>query len=106
METFHTEKLVRERSGHVHNRLDSFSNGGWNLQHDLCPQLKHDQFFVGDLRKGEHYRKYEFQREHPTKLVPASECYGLEVPETVNTSDGKILTIFRRKICGTTSMQW
>ena len=30
-----------------------------------------------------------FKREHPTKLVPASECYGLEVPETVNTSDGK-----------------
>ena len=30
-----------------------------------------------------------FKREHQTKLVPASECYGLEVPETVNTSDGK-----------------
>ena len=53
METFHTEKLVRERSGHVHNRLDSFSNGGWNLPHDLCPQLKLGQFIVGDLRRGE-----------------------------------------------------
>ena len=62
METFQTEKLVRERSGNAHNRLDSFSNGGWNLPHDLCPQLKHGQFIVGDLRRGENYRKYEFQK--------------------------------------------
>ena len=60
----HTEKLVRERSGHVHNRLDSFSKGGWNLPHDLCAQLKHDPFVVGNLRKGENYGKYEFKREH------------------------------------------
>ena len=27
----HTEKLVRERSGHVHNQLDFFSREGWKL---------------------------------------------------------------------------
>ena len=64
METIHTEKLVRERSGHVHNSLDSFSNGGWNLPHDLCPQLKHDQFFVGDLRRGEITESTSFKREY------------------------------------------
>ena len=29
--TTHTEKLVRERSGHVHNQLDFFSREGWKL---------------------------------------------------------------------------
>ena len=58
MKTFHTEKLVRERSGHVHNRLDCFSNGGWNLPHDLCPQLKHGQFIVKITEST------SFKREH------------------------------------------
>ena len=58
----HTEKLVRERSGHVHNHLDSFSKGGWNLPHDLCVLLKHDPFIVDNLRKGQHYGKYECKR--------------------------------------------
>ena len=84
----HNEKFVREWSGHVHNRLDSFPKGGWNLPRDLCAQLKHDSFTVDNLSKGENYRKYEFKRRHQTKLVPTSECYGLEVLEAVNTSDG------------------
>ena len=29
--TTHTEKLVRERSGHVHNQLDFFTREGWKL---------------------------------------------------------------------------
>ena len=85
----HTEKLVRKRSGHVHNRLDSFSKDGWNLPHDLCAQLKHDPFIVDNLRTGENYGKYEFKRGQQTKLVPTSECNGLEVLGTVSTSDGK-----------------
>ena len=85
----HTEKFVRERSGHVHNRLDSFSKGGWNLPHDLCVQLKHGPFLVKNIREGQDYGKYEFKREHQTKLLPTSECYGLLVLETVNTSDEK-----------------
>ena len=80
----HTEKFVRERSRDVLNRLDSFSKGGWNLPHDLYVQLKHDPFLVNNLREGEDYGKYEFKREHQTKLVPH-----LEVLETVNTSDEK-----------------
>ena len=85
----HTGKWVRKRSGHVHNRLDSFSKGGWNLPHDLCVQLKHDPFTVDNLRKAEYYGRYEFKRGHQTNLVPTSECFGLEVLETVNTVDGK-----------------
>ena len=85
----HNEKLVRERSEHMHNILDSFSKGGWKLPHDLCAQLRHDPLLVDNLREGEDYGKYEFKREHQTKLVPTSECCGLEVLGNVNTSDGK-----------------
>ena len=42
--TTHTEKLVRERSGHVHNQLDFFSKEGWKLPDSLRAQLKHDPF--------------------------------------------------------------
>ena len=59
------------------------------MPHDLCVQLEHDPFIVENLRKGENYGKYEFKRGHQTKLVPTSECYGLEVLEAVNASDGK-----------------
>ena len=38
--TIHTEKLVRERSGHVHNQLDFFSREGWKLPDSLRAQLK------------------------------------------------------------------
>ena len=84
-----TLKSWSGRSGHVHNHLDSFSKGCWNLPHDLCVLLKHDPFIVDNLRKGEHNGKYECKRGHQTKLVPTSECYGLQVLETVNTSDEK-----------------
>ena len=40
-------------------------------------------------RKGDTHGRYEFKSGHQTKLVPTSECFGLEVSETVNTSDGR-----------------
>ena len=82
----HTEKLIRERSGHVHNQLDFFSKRGWTLRTDLRAQLKYDPFIAHNLRKASTYGKYEFKRARQTKLTPTSECYGLEVLETVNTS--------------------
>ena len=42
----HTEKLIREWSGHVHNQLDFFSKGGWTLPTDLRAQLKYDPFIA------------------------------------------------------------
>ena len=44
--TTHTEKLVRERSGHVHNQLDFFSREGWKLPDSLRAQLKFDPFMA------------------------------------------------------------
>ena len=35
--TTHTEKLVTERSGHVHNQLDFFSREGWKSPDSLRP---------------------------------------------------------------------
>ena len=44
--TTHTEKLIRERSGHVHNQLDFFSREGWKLPDSLRAQLKFDPFMA------------------------------------------------------------
>ena len=82
----HTEKLIRERLGHVHNQLDSCSKGGWGLPTDLRAQLRYDPFIANNLCEGDTNRKYEFKRVRQTKLIPTSECYGLEVLESVNTS--------------------
>ena len=41
-----TEKLVRERSGHVHNQLDFFSRERWKLPDSLRAQLKFDPFMA------------------------------------------------------------
>ena len=46
--TTHTEKMVRERSGHVHNQLDFFSREGWKLPDSLRAQLKHDPFIASN----------------------------------------------------------
>ena len=46
--TTHTEKLVRERSGHVHNELDFFSREGWKLPDSLRAQLKFDPFMASN----------------------------------------------------------
>ena len=40
-------------------------------------------------RNGDTHGRYEFKRGHQTKLVPTSECFGLEVSETVNISYGR-----------------
>ena len=40
-------------------------------------------------REGDTHGRYEFKREHQAKLVPTTECHGLEVLENVNTSDGR-----------------
>ena len=44
--TTHTEKLVRERSGQVHNQLDFFLREGWKLPDSLRAQLKFDPSMV------------------------------------------------------------
>ena len=81
--TTHTEKLVRERSGHVHNQLDFFSREGWKLPDSLRAQLKFDPFMASNRHEKCSYGKYEFKDEKQAKLVPTAECYGLDALETV-----------------------
>ena len=83
--TTHTEKLVRERSGHVRNQLD-FSREGWKLPDSLRAQLKLDPFMSSNRHEKCSYGKYEFKDEKQAKLVPTAECYGLDALETVKTS--------------------
>ena len=71
--TTHTEKLVRERSGHVHNQRE-----GWKLPDSLRAQLKHDPFIASNRHEKCSYGKYEFKDEKQTKLAPTAECYGLD----------------------------
>ena len=87
--TTHTEKLVRERSGHVHNQLDFFSREGWKLPDSLRAQLKFDPFMASNRHEKCSYGKYEFKDEKQAKLVPTAECYGLDALETVKTSTGE-----------------
>ena len=81
--TTHTEKLVRERSGHVQNQLDFFSREGWKLPDSLRTQLKFDPFMASNRHEKCSYGKYEFKDEKQAKLVPTAECYGLDALETV-----------------------
>ena len=87
--TIHTKKLVRERSGHVHNQLDVFSREGWKLPDSLRAQRKHDPFIASNRHEKCSYGKYEFKDEKRMKLVPTAECYGLDPLHTVNTSTGE-----------------
>ena len=84
--TTHTKKLVRERSGHVHNQLDFFSREGWKLPDSLRAQLKHDPLMASNRCDKCSYGKHEFKDEKQTSLVPTAECYGLDALETVKTS--------------------
>ena len=83
--TTHTEKLVRERSGHVHNQLDFLSREGWKLPNSLRAQLKFDPFMACNRHEKCSYGKYEFKDEKQAKLVPTAECHGLDALETVKT---------------------
>ena len=85
----HTEKLVRERSGHVHNQLDFFSREGWELPDSLRAQLKFDPFMANNLPERCAYGKYEFKDEKQAKLVPSAECCGSDALENVKTSTGE-----------------
>ena len=80
-------RTTAERStlGHMYNQLDFFSKCGWTLPPDLRVQLKYDPFIGHNLREGSTCGKYEFKRAQQTKLTPTSECYSLDVLETVNT---------------------
>ena len=53
---------------------------------DLRAQLKYDPSIADNLCKCDPYGKYEFKRAQQTKLIPTSECCGLEVLETANTN--------------------
>ena len=86
--TTQTEKLVRERSGHVHIQLD-FSRKGWKLPDSLRAQFKHDPFIASNRPEKCPYGKYEIKDEKQMKLAPIAECYGLDALETVNTSTGE-----------------
>ena len=66
--TIHTEKLVRERSGHVHNQLDFFSREGWKLPGSLRAQLKHDPFIASNRHEKCSYGKYVFKYEKQNKI--------------------------------------
>ena len=84
--TTHTEKLVRERSGHVRGQLGFFSREGWKLPGSLHAQLKHDPLIASNRHEKCSYGKYEFKDEKQTELAPIAECYGLDALETVNTT--------------------
>ena len=73
--TTHTEKLVRERSGHVHNQLDFFSREGWKLPDSLRAQLKFDPLMASNRHEKCSYGKYEFKDEKQAKLVPTAEYH-------------------------------
>ena len=86
--TIHTEKLVRA----IWTRAQSagfFSRKGWKLPDGLRYQLKYDPFMASDRHEKCSYGKYEFKDEKQTKLVPTTECYGLDALETVKTSTGE-----------------
>ena len=84
-----TDKLVRERSGHVHNQLVFFAREGWKLPDSLRAQLKFDLFIPSNSHEKCPYGKYEFKDEKQTKFAPTAECYALDALETVNTSTGE-----------------
>ena len=75
-----------QRWTHVHNQLDFLSKGGWSLPTDLRAQLRYDPFIADNLCKSDTYGKSEFKSVQQTKLISTSECYGLEVLVSVNTS--------------------
>ena len=66
--TIHTENLVREGSGHVHNQLDFFSREGWKLPDSLRAQLKYDRLIASNRREKCSYGKYEFMDEKQMNL--------------------------------------
>ena len=85
--TTHTEKLVRERSGHLHNQLDFFfEREGWKLPDSLRAQLKHDPLIASNRPEKCPCGKYEFKDEKQSKLAPTAERYGLDALETVKLS--------------------
>ena len=105
--TTHTEKLVRERSGHVHNLLDFFSREAWKLPDSLRAQLKFDPFMASNRCEKCQHGKYEFKDEKQTKLVPTAECYGLDALETVKTRLGETARDDELpKTCGRISVPW
>ena len=59
--TNHTEKLVKERSGHVHNQLDFFMRGGWKLPDSLRAQLKFDPFMASNRHEKCSYGEVRIQ---------------------------------------------
>ena len=79
-------KLVRERSGYVHNQLDFFSREGCKLPDSLRAQLKFDPLMASNRHEKCSYGKYEFKDEKQAKLVPTAKCYGLDALETEKTS--------------------
>ena len=62
--TIHSEKLVRERSGHVHNQLEFFSREGWKLRDSLRAKLKDDLFIASNRHEKCSYGKFEFKDEN------------------------------------------
>ena len=52
--TTHTEQVVRERSGRVHNQLD-FSREGLKLPDSLHAQLKFDPFMASNRHEKRSY---------------------------------------------------
>ena len=86
--TIHTEKFVRERSGHVRNQPDFFSREGWKLT--ACALMSNvTRSSQAIAMRNALYGKYEFKDEKRTKRAPTAECYGLDALETVNTSTGE-----------------
>ena len=84
--TTHTEKLVRERAGHVHNQLDFFSREVGNCQTACAPSssmTRSSQAIVVRNARMENTNS----RTKNKKLAPTAECYG--ALETVNTSTGE-----------------
>ena len=76
--TTHTEKLVRERSGHVHNQLFFFfCEKVGNCQTACALSSSLIRSWLANRHEKCSNGKYEFKDEKQTKLVLTAECYGL-----------------------------
>ena len=87
--TTHTEKLLRERSGHVDNQLDFSREKVGNCQTACAPSSTMIRSWLAIVCEKCSYGKYEFKDQKQAKLAPTAECYGLDALETVKTSTGE-----------------
>ena len=103
--TTHTEKLVRERSGHVHSQLDFFSREGWKLPDSFRAQLKFDPLMASNR-----HEKFSYGSTNSRTRNKRSLCRRLSVTVWMPWKPSKpallrpLGTMSFRKTCGRISV--